>query len=141
MAEKNLIIIVDGMDGAGKSTLVLELRRLGYDVLDRGNATHMVDDDDLVAEPNAFYIILLAAVATCRQRLANASKPLDEWCHSEESLTHYRERYRTIEPRLPRAIYVDSDGSHAETMKIVLDLLDANQVYPVRPLGGNDGLR
>jgi thymidylate kinase len=118
-------IIVDGMDGSGKSTLVSALRELGYPVQDRGNATHMVDDDTLTAEPQAFYVILLAPVGVCRARLAAAGKPLDEWCHTEESLSHYRRRYPEIRDRLPSCVYLNAKGSPADVLAETIAALEA----------------
>lgn len=109
-------IIVDGMDGAGKSTLVQGLLNRGYDAQDRGHATHMVDDDALQAEQGVLYIILLADPRLCRQRLRDAGKDLDERYHTLDSLTHYRQRYPQIMHRLPLAVTLVSAGSRQQTL-------------------------
>lgn len=132
MSQESLFIchkvIVDGLDGAGKSTLVKTLHDLGYVVADRGNATHMVDRDDLQVEPDVFYLILLAPVDVCRARLAAAGKPMDEEWHTVDSLTHYTRRYHEIRHRLPHSAYIDSSGTQEATLRIVLKTLAENGI-------------
>lgn len=114
------MIVVDGNDGTGKSTLVAALVTLGYEVADRGLPTRATDDG-LPAElpPGEAYVILDAPEEVCRARLAAAGKDLAEKWHTPEALAHYRTRFREVAAELGVPL-VDSSGSREQSLASAL---------------------
>jgi len=90
------MIVVDGNDGTGKSTLVETLRKHGYVVQDRGVPSKATLGEPLTLNPMDGYLILDAPVETSRERLAKAGKDLEEEWHTVESLTLYREAFKKV---------------------------------------------
>lgn len=123
-------VIVDGLDGTGKSTLVQSLNALGYLAQDRGNATKMTDDETTVAEADAYYLILLAPPEVCHRRLQEAGKPMDEVWHTMESLVHYARRYEEIRPRLLHVTYLTSQATPQATLQNALRALAHVGIIP-----------
>ncbi len=115
------MIVVDGNDGTGKSTLVAALDALGFEVRDRGLPTKATDegvpetvpDDDL-------YLILDAPEETCRTRLEAAGKDMDEHWHRPETLAHYRTRFREVAAAFGVEL-LDSSGTPEETLAKALE--------------------
>lgn len=90
------MIVIDGNDGTGKSTLVKALDALGLRVQDRGLPTKASDDGVPPREawpPGERYLILDVPVEVSRERLRLAGKDLTERYHTVEDLTFYRARY------------------------------------------------
>ncbi len=116
-------VVVDGNDGTGKSTLAEALRRLGYEVADRGIPTKMTDDPAVCPRDDEFYLILDLPVEESRQRLARAGKNLEERYHTVADLTHYRARFREVARSLPRAAVLDSTGTPGELLERALRAL------------------
>src|SRR5271170_6790666 len=95
------MIVVDGNDGLGKSTLVKSLKGLGYRVTDRGMPTKATDHGVPDAQPEGeTYVILDAPIEVSRARLAKAGKDMDEHWHKVETLTHYRRRFQEVANQL-----------------------------------------
>jgi thymidylate kinase len=118
-------VILDGNDGTGKSTLCETLKKLGYDVTDRGIPTKMTDDASLRPGPEnegEVYVLLDAPVEVCRARLAAAGKDMTEKYHTIEDLTHYRQRYQHVALALGTHL-IDSSGTREETLARVLAVL------------------
>lgn len=125
-----MIIVVDGNDGTGKSTLVERLRKDGYDVQDRGIPTKLTDDSSLKPNPDEFYIILDAPIEVCRERLKKAGRDLNEKYHTIEDLTYYRQRFLDVAEQIKdycvlidsarsiNEVYRDSVKSIEERMRI-----------------------
>src|SRR3989339_216044 len=90
-------IIIDGNDGVGKSTLVLSLKDLGYEVSDRGLPTIMTDDPNTELKQNEIYIILDVSVEISQKRLLEAGKDLNERYHCLDDLKYYREKFLEIQ--------------------------------------------
>lgn len=114
-----MIVVVDGNDGTGKSTLAEALRAKGYDVRDRGIPTRMTDDDRLAPDAShthEVYLIVDAPVEVSRARLEAAGKDLNEQYHTVEDLTHYRARFQQVAAKLPRCRVIDSSGTPEETL-------------------------
>ncbi|MBI3632485.1 MAG: hypothetical protein HY225_03490 [Candidatus Vogelbacteria bacterium] len=100
---KNLMIVVDGNDGTGKTSLVVGLNGSGYKAQDRGIPTKMTDDPAVKPKDDEYYIILDASVDICQERLASAGKDLTEKYHTVADLIKYRELFRGLaEVGIPR---------------------------------------
>lgn len=128
------MIVVDGGDGTGKSTLVAALRARGYLVADRGLPTKATDDGlpaERLRPERDVYVILDAPEATCRARLAEAGKDLNEKWHTPESIAHYRVKFREVAAGLGVPL-IDSSGTREETLAAVLARLSVDD--PARPL-------
>ena len=123
-------IVVEGNDGTGKTTLVGQLARLGFDVQDRGVPTKMTDDDALKPRDDVLYVVLDVPVEVSQQRLARAGKSLDEQYHTVEDLTHYRARYLALLPALPHHIRLDASGTPEQVLERCLGLLAGQGVTP-----------
>ncbi len=117
-----MVIILDGNDGTGKSTVFEKLHKLGYAVKDRGIPTKMTDDPALRpgdAERGELYLLLDVPVEVSRARLEAAGKDLTEKYHTVEDLTFYRKRYQEVAEVL-RVDLIDSSGTPEETFSKVL---------------------
>jgi|GEM_PF-66070 len=121
--QENLVVI-DGNDGVGKSTVVAKLKQLGWQVADRGVATKLTDDSKapLPAE-NEFHFILDAPVEISQERLTKAGKSLTEKYHTLEDLTHYRARFLEVSQLHPRFNVIDSGGAVRHTLEQILGIL------------------
>jgi thymidylate kinase len=122
-----MIIILDGNDGVGKSTLFAALKSRGYDVIDRGLPTKMTDNPALRPGPEhagEVYCILDVPVEVSRHRLAAAGKDLNEKYHTIEDLTHYRRRYQEVAEILGVPL-IDSSGTQEETLAKVETYLES----------------
>lgn len=117
------MIVVDGNDGTGKSTLVAALSALGYEAQDRGLPTRATDHGLPATVPQGEdYLILDAPEAVSRERLARAGKALDESWHTLESLTHYRARFREVAAALGVSL-VDASGPPGSILAAVRERL------------------
>lgn len=122
------MIVIDGNDGTGKSTLVERLRKLGLRVSDRGLPSKLtIDEPNLPApSPHDRYLILEAPIEVSRARLEAAGKDLNEKWHTVESLRHFQVKFREVGAQLG-ATFIDSNGTPEETwakVRHVLDILD-----------------
>jgi thymidylate kinase len=119
-----MIIVVDGNDGVGKSTLVRDLKQRGFTVEDRGIPTKMTDDTTLLPSDNDnIYLILDAPVSVSQDRLRRAGKDLTEPYHTPEDLEYYRERFLRVAEKLGRKCRIlDANKSSRE---VLVDALDA----------------
>lgn len=89
-----MIVVVDGNDGTGKTTLVKALRKRGYAVQDRGLPSQATLDGVPNEIPkDEVYLILDAPIEVCRRRLAEAGKDLNEKWHTLEALKHFRAKF------------------------------------------------
>ncbi|MDD3101684.1 MAG: non-canonical purine NTP pyrophosphatase [Patescibacteria group bacterium] len=121
ITNSNIIIVVDGNDGTGKTTLVNQLKNRGYIVKDRGIPTKLTDDENILPAENEFYIILDASVEVCRKRLEKAGRVLDEKYHTVGDLKYYREKFIKVAKKLKgRAVIVDSSGSEDDLCNSVI---------------------
>ena len=117
------VIVIDGNDGTGKSTAVDKLRKMGWNVKDRGQATKLTDDAfaDLPAK-NEINIILDVPVEISQQRLLKAGKSLNEPYHNEVDLRHYREEFLHVADIFCMDV-VDASGDEAQTMSNILKII------------------
>jgi thymidylate kinase len=92
------MIVVDGNDGTGKSTLVAELRRRGLEATDRGLPTKMTDNPDVrpAAGDTNYYVILDLPIEISQERLVLAGKDLTEKYHTAQDLGYYRGRFKEV---------------------------------------------
>lgn len=114
-----ILIVVDGNDGTGKSTIVAWLRMLGHNVVDRGIPTKMTDDPDMKPNAKEVYFILDAPVEISRARLAAAGKDLNEKYHTVQDLIHYRERFQDVAKQLANGVVIDTSGSLERTQSLI----------------------
>jgi thymidylate kinase len=119
-----MIIVVDGNDGTGKSTLVEMLKKDGYNVQDRGIPTKLTDDPNLKTNPNEFYIILDAPIKVCRERLKRAGRDLNEQYHTVEDLNYYRQRFLKVARQIKDfCVIINASGSikevYQDSVKII----------------------
>lgn len=117
------VVVIDGNDGTGKSTVVAKLKMMGWNVKDRGIATKLTDNP-LAGVPgkNEINIILDASVAVSQLRLLKAGKSLNEKYHTLEDLMHYRNSFLSV-AHLHGMHLVDSSGSPESTMSKVLKII------------------
>ena len=118
-----MIVVVDGNDGTGKSTLVELLRRRGFTVKDRGAPTYMTDHKDGHAALGEVYVILDAPVHVSRKRLRAAGKALDERYHTTKDLEHYRERFKEVAAELPHSALINAQGAPETVLERALTAL------------------
>jgi len=116
-------IVIDGNDGTGKSTLVKELKKLGYDVSDRGIPTKMTDNPSLKLAKDEFYVILDAPITVCQQRLQKAGKNLEEPYHNKNDLQRYWKRFEQIAKKFTNCVLIDANCSIEEVMQETLEHL------------------
>jgi thymidylate kinase len=112
-----MTIVVDGNDGTGKSTLAVELDKMGYAVKDRGVPTKMTDDPSLSGVPDEVYLILDCDPGLCQERLVRAGKDLTERYHTAADLIHYRQRFLDVAAQLPHCRVIDASGDLAEVLR------------------------
>ncbi|MBX7221703.1 MAG: ATP phosphoribosyltransferase [Blastocatellia bacterium] len=124
------MIVVDGNDGTGKSTLAAALRALGYEVQDRGLPTKATDEGiPEVLPENELYLILDVPEAVSLERLQQAGKDMTEHWHHPDVLTHYRNRFREVAAGL-KVPLIDSTGTAETVLEQVLSFLKS----PWKPL-------
>jgi XTP/dITP diphosphohydrolase len=123
--QQDNVIVIDGNDGVGKSTVVERLKALGWRVKDRGAATQLTDNPNAsLPETNEISFILDAPVEISRQRLERAGRDLNEQYHTVEDLTKYRERFNNVAQQHPGLFrVVDAAGSVEETLKSIIATL------------------
>lgn len=124
----DFVIVLDGNDGVGKSTVTERLRAMGFTARDRGHATAMTDMDPIPIahgpDPREIHFILDAPIAVSRQRLAKAGKDLSEKYHTVEDLTYYREQFLRVAGSLTSCYLVDATRPVDEVVQIILLKLD-----------------
>lgn len=118
-----ITVVVDGNDGAGKTTLVELLRQHGYTVTDRGIPTKRTDDSSVKPVPGEVYLILDVPVKVSRERLQKAGKDLTERYHTVKDLTYYRKRFQVVARQLPNCFLIDANVSEAELLAKALSVL------------------
>lgn len=112
-----MIIVVDGNDGTGKSTLVKRLRECGYNVKDRGIPTKLTDNPNLKPVNDEFYIILDTAVEICQKRLKKTEHNLNDKYHTIKDLTYYRKRFLEVAKQLKGCcVVIDASKSAEEVL-------------------------
>lgn len=92
-------IYIDGIDGAGKTTLYEKIKATGYtNVYDRsiltGN-TLKFQDDLPETIPFGIFIVLDVDPHEAYKRIVKRGKPLDEW-ETYEKLYYFRQKYRML---------------------------------------------
>lgn len=118
----DVVIVIDGNDGTGKSTLVRKLRESGYVVKDRGIPSKLTDGENVLPIENEFYIILDAPIKICRERLEKAGRNLNEKYHTIEDLKYYRKRFIQVAKRLKnQAVMVDASVSESDLYNAVIE--------------------
>lgn len=132
-----MIIVVDGNDGTGKSTLVERLRKDGYCVQDRGIPTKLTDDPSVKPNSDEFYIILDAPVEVCRERLKTAGRDLNEKYHTIKDLTYYRKRFRNVVEQLgDYATLIDADKNieevYYDSVKSIKERMRITKIAPIK---------
>lgn len=118
-----MLIVVDGNDGTGKTTLVEALAGMGFEVRDRGIPTKMTDDPSLRPDDGEVYLILDVPVDVSRERLRLAGKDLNERYHTVEDLAWYRQRFAQVAATLPRCRVIDTTGSREKVLTRALEAL------------------
>jgi ATP phosphoribosyltransferase len=119
------MIVIDGNDGLGKSTLVKRLGELGYQVADRGMPTKATDTGVPEHLPmGERYVILDAPVEVSRARLEKAGRDMNEKYHTVEGLTHYRQRFKEVAEQLGVPL-IDASGSPDDVLDATLTYLGA----------------
>lgn len=118
-----MIVVVDGNDGTGKTTLVSALRAAGFEVRDRGVPTRMTDDPSVSPQPGEAYLILDAPVPLLRERLRRAGKDLEERYHTVADLEHYRQRFLEVARALPQCVLLDASGPPEDVLVRALEAL------------------
>jgi len=114
------VVVIDGNDGTGKSTVVEKLKMMGWNVKDRGIATKLTDDSNAgTPGKNEIHIILDAPVEISQRRLLQAGKSLNEKYHTLEDLKHYRTLFMEV-AQVYNMHIVDSSGSPENTMNSIL---------------------
>lgn len=120
------IIVIDGNDGVGKTTIVDKLRSLGWNVADRGVATKLTDNPNgPLPKSGEVHLILDAPVAISQQRLVKAGKSLAERYHTESDLTFYRKRFQEIASVHSAFTLIDASGTAQETLSKILFILNS----------------
>lgn len=94
-------IVIDGIDGTGKTTLVefLKTKFPQHNFHDRGLPTKLTDDPnakDYYKNEDVIYFILDDHPDYCRQRLKKAGKDLNEEYHTYDSLKEYRQKFKDV---------------------------------------------
>lgn len=118
-----MVLVIDGNDGTGKTTLVLALRTLGYHVADRGIPTMATDATvPMQAVAGEVYVILDCAPELSRERLAGRGADLEEHFHTLSSLQYYRARFHVVAHELG-ALIVDASGTAEDTLVRTLEAL------------------
>jgi ATP phosphoribosyltransferase len=126
------VIVIDGNDGTGKTTLVEALRASGFIAKDRGIPTKATDEGAPPRESlpeDETYIILDAPPGLCQQRLLKAGRDITEKYHTMEDLEHYRERFLKVAEELGAAV-IDSSGDEEAVLRRALKCIGATG--PVR---------
>lgn len=120
--QQDKVIVIDGNDGVGKSTVVEKLRALGWNVKDRGATTKLTDNPGAsLPESNEISFILDAPVETSRGRLQNAGRDLYEKYHTVEDLTKYRARFSEVAESHPDLFkVVDASGPVEKTLEVII---------------------
>ena len=121
-----MLVVVDGNDGTGKSTIVAILRRMGYEVADRGLPTALTDKPLTPHLSDRIYIILDAPIELCQERLKAAGKDLTEKYHTLTDLAYYRARYQEIATTLPDCMLISTDKPLDLTLQACLGWLKHN---------------
>jgi phosphoribosylaminoimidazole-succinocarboxamide synthase len=123
------MIVIDGNDGVGKTTLCQSLRELGFVVADRGLPTKATDTPELTQDPEDTYVILDAPVEQYYQRLLRAQKDMSERWHTIDALTHYRTRFREVANWWGVPL-INAAGTKEETLALVLGYLQGTRKHP-----------
>ncbi len=118
-----MIVVVDGNEGTGKSTLVRALQKLHLDARDGGAPSHIADHPDAPYVDGEVYVILDLPVRTCRRRLKKAGRDLQNPRHTKEGLTRYAQRFLEIAPELPHCAIVSAKGKPATVLERTLTAL------------------
>ena len=117
------MIVVDGNDGTGKTTLVAQLRDLGIEARDRGLPTKATDaTEKLEPVPGEVYLVLDCAPETSHARLKARGADLTEEFHTLKSLHDYRGRFRQACASLG-GLLIDVEGTREEVVAQVLGAL------------------
>lgn len=116
------MIVIDGNDGTGKTTVANELAKHGIKARDRGLATKMTDDPGLADNGDTVFV-LHAPVPVCRQRLARRGADLDERYHTENDLKLYGRLFLELRHRIGNIHFVDADRAVDEIVREILDIL------------------
>ena len=117
-----MIVVIDGNDGTGKSTLAEKLRAKGYHVKDRGIPTKLTSNPELKVNSEEIYIILDVPVEVSRERLKKAGRDLNEEYHTVEDLTKYRNRFLRIANEID-CVLIDASGSPEEVFEEAIKIL------------------
>jgi ATP phosphoribosyltransferase len=120
------MIVIDGNDGTGKTTLAETLTALGYLVKDRGLPSHATDHGvpQEAPPPDVVYLILDAPEEVCQARLAAAGKDLHEKYHTPEDLRHYRKRFLEVAGDLD-SLLIDAAGTNESVLQAALKSIGA----------------
>jgi len=106
------VIVIDGNDGTGKTTLASSLRECGFLVEDRGLPTKATDEGVPPPESrpeNEIYLILDAPPRLCQNRIMKAGRDITEHYHTIGDLEHYRKRFLEVAKELGAPV-IDSSG-------------------------------
>lgn len=119
------LIVIDGNDGTGKTTLADALTELGFRVSDRGLPTKMTEGMSSGGDPDEIYLILDADPQVSLSRLAAAGRDMTEKYHTIHSLHDYRNRFRKVSSSLG-AIMIDASGDTSHTLDLARSALGDN---------------
>ncbi len=125
-----MVIVIDGNDGAGKTTLVERLRqsKCQYDVQDRGLPSKATDDISLVKfQPQYLYFILLADPAILQNRLKLAGKDITEQYHTIDDLKYYHSKFLEVAELLPYSHIINADDTEDNVFLKVVTIIHKTQ--------------
>ena len=123
------VVLLEGNDGVGKSTLAKSLTSLGYNVQDRGFLTMYSEDPKQKYIKEAYRaghvttFVLDCKVETSRARLYEAGKDLNEKFHTEASLHEYREKFLKFQKLFPNCHLINAEFSAQTVLNSVLAVL------------------
>ncbi len=122
------MIVIDGNDGTGKTTLVRGLLALGVIAQDRGLPTLKTNDDSIVLNDD-IYFILDCCEETSQERLLREGKSLTEKYHTIADLSYYRKRFRDIALGGSDCFLINTDCHPDFVLQTVVDALKQLGAY------------
>lgn len=125
-------IVVDGNDGTGKSTLVAQLKKMGFTrVEDRGEMTKATDDDSAAPVPETIYILLHCSWNLSHKRLLESGADMNDKYHEPQTLEYYSKRFLEISDKF-KPISIDVESlSKQEVLESLLIKLGKKSLFRI----------